>query len=205
MILTPTAYESVMAQQEEEYQKTLLSFYTQQLVAHGAEFFAAAMAAITFTSKFIDGAKARKRSIIAFIVFSGLLLGLMIYVIIRLTYYGYLAGATLEYKKPPSIPSFSSLNEYKNATNYFMEEHYGKDPLFTSVNSLCKNDILFKIPYSMIVAIIAGFLVALIIFLAFSDSALKNQPSPNPSTVTIIKNCKKAIEESMFHFHALRT
>jgi hypothetical protein len=91
-----------------DYQETLLSFYTQQLVSHGAQLFAASIAAFTFITKFINESKHR-RSKIFFVVGSGFLLGIMIFILFRLLVYGALSSSVIRFPIPE--------RQYNNSSN----------------------------------------------------------------------------------------
>ena len=160
-------------------------------MAHGAELFAAATAVITFTTHFIDKAKAKgKLSIYIFLAISGLLFGLTFYIVIQLSYYGYLANATLEFVNPSS--NYQSLSQYKKDVINFMENS-GKDPL--------KQVILFlhNFWYKLIFSIILGIIIAIIIFLAFSNTIVKSQSFSSSSTMIFMKR----LDRNIFFFFSI--
>ena len=120
VIFTPT-FTSSFAQGD--YQTTLLNYFTQQLIAHGAELFAAMMASFTFISRFIDKASNRGIwSVVVFVLIGGILLGLSIYIGVRLVNYGYLASATIQFENPPE--THSSLQQYRNAVLSYLKKVY---------------------------------------------------------------------------------
>jgi hypothetical protein len=90
-----------------DYQEVLLSFYSQQLVSHGAQLFAASIIAITFITRFIHKLD-RRRSRVFFIVSSGFLLGIVIFILFRLLVYGALSSAVISF--PITEPNNNSLS-----------------------------------------------------------------------------------------------
>ncbi len=98
-------------------QDTLLKFYSQELVAHGAMIFASTAATFRFITHFIkegenDAYMLSRRSII-FTISAAFLLGVVIFLGFRLIYWGEMANITV-YKNPIEN---QSLGEYTLSVN----------------------------------------------------------------------------------------
>ncbi len=80
-----------------EFQKTILNFYTQQLVAHGSTLFAASTASFLFITRMIKRVDEKGRwGKFVFVLFSALLFTFVIYTGFRLMYYGRLANGAIK-------------------------------------------------------------------------------------------------------------
>ena len=150
---------------EDRYREILLSFYTQELVAHGAMLFASSTASFMFFTRFIKRVNRRFWSLFVFVLFSGVLLGFSIYVGFRLLFYGALTNGVAHF----STTECDSFGKFVNeVTDYTVETE--KIPLFFKT---IRRGFLDPNPYNiMLVSLYMGFFFAYLIYYAFARHSL---------------------------------
>ena len=105
---------------ENNYREIVLSFYSQQLVSQGTRLFAAASASFIFISNIIKitPKSIRKIQFWLFVIISMILLGLTIFVVGRIFYYGNLTNGVTHF--PFSSENYPSQIDYQIAIDQYL-------------------------------------------------------------------------------------
>jgi hypothetical protein len=156
-----------------DYQQILLNYYTQQLVAHGAMLFAASVAAFTFVSRFVKKTK-KASSVLVFIVFGGILLGLVMFLGIRLLYYGVVTDGAVNFANSSDI--YPNLGEYAANVNSFALNNRTS---FYIRNLVQNSSFTYNLtPFSgFSVSMFTGIFLAFIIFSSFGNCSFDRKNS----------------------------
>lgn len=116
-----------------------MDFFGAQLIAHGAEIFAALLAALRFTGIFLEETTLKLKSwrTVFFIIAGGTLFGLSTYVTFRILVYSFLLETTIAYdvksastlasQIDPTIPAWSPeirLTDYYRAITCLTKFHH---------------------------------------------------------------------------------
>jgi len=184
IILFLTICTTTSVKANDDNQSILLNFYAQQLVAHGAELFAATTATFTFITKFIDKAtKGDKWRKIVYILISGVLFSSSIFLSFRIFYYGYLCSGVIVFPDenivfPEFLQNNSTLAAYKKNIDDYVFSEKGYNNKSYNMTSIIRNFLShlnfpdnFDDPSNgLFIAMNWGFLLACIVFFAFSNS-----------------------------------
>lgn len=178
---------------EPDYQDTLLNFYTQQLVAHGASLFAATSAAFVFITRLIPKKREKKpptmRALI-FIFFSGFLIGSVVFLGFRMFLYGALASGTIFFPTRSVEYAFvnATLGDYNNdvirytfgedmanAIVPFKGTYIGNKPVLVSLLKTFSGGML-EVPAfgGFALCLVIGLFPAYLIYYGFADHSLKD-------------------------------
>jgi hypothetical protein len=153
-------------------QNTLIAFFGQELVSHGAMLFAASAATFTFVTKFIRKTKKRLHNII-FVLISGILIGSILFLGFRLIFYGHLTNKTIHFRPPIEN---EPLEDYDNAISRFIDYDTSPDKIaslrLNLMKTVKKGFIDFN-PFGIIfVSIYIGLCSAYILYYTFSGNEI---------------------------------
>lgn len=161
-----------------DYQKVLLDFYSKELTSHGAILFAASIATITFFTKFKNRELKDPINKFSFIIIGSILISAILYIGIKLVWYGHISSEITMLPKPlphDFFPNYCSVNYslrdfttqfnnwvFSRSNEFFYMTFIGH---FVSVNGLFFNPIP-----GIIILVLTGLPFTYIYFSAFYDS-----------------------------------
>lgn len=166
---------TVQSYEERSPREVLLNLYSQELVAHGAMFFAATAAAFRFVTHLVKesnnkGFMVSRRSVI-FTLISGILLAFVIFLGFRILYYGALANTTI-YFRPPT--ENETVGDYALTISYDMGNTIGDSCIdelrWNLVKSTFKGIMDFRLFSILPVSLYLGFFLSFLMSLGFSDN-----------------------------------
>ncbi len=161
----PVLAMSSPSENEERYREILLRFYSQELVAHGAMLFAASAATFRFITGLIGRTNKRLSSKIVFLFFSGILIGLAVYLGFRLLYYGALTSSVTTFDQPVGNKSYA---EYARAISDYTETRVEGNILIQNFFETTRRSIFDINPFNILpISLYIGFALAYSIFYAF--------------------------------------
>ena len=169
----------VYSYSETKPQEVFLNFYAQELVAHGAMFFAASAAAFRFITHLVEKSHKKKgfmisRRSITFILFSGILLGVVFFLGFRTLYYGTLSNAVIQ-NEP--LSENQTLAEYSTQIREFINNktiHNDIDNLYLNVARSGNRGIIDVRPFSILpVSVYMGFFLSFLLLFGFSIEKIK--------------------------------
>jgi len=158
-------------------QEVLLNFLSQELIAHGAMFFAATAATFRFVTHFVDernnGHYMLSRRSVIFTLFSGLMLGLIVFLAFRILYYGAMS-TMVTYSSPMEN---QTLGQYTSDVYYTMLDRTSNDTIeilyFNLIKSTSKGFLDFR-PFSMLpVSVYVGFFISFLLSYGFRSNGIE--------------------------------
>jgi len=169
---------------ETDYQEVLLRFHTQQLVAHGAQLFAAAAATFMFITRLVEKTDTTRKRI-GFVIFSGFLIGGTTFIGLRLMVYGALATGTVNFPIPAKtyydagllltnytidVNVFTFGEPFNTSAGIYLPRTYGSTGLRSWRHLLQRARISLdeQSPFNgFFVSLYVGYLIAYVILYAF--------------------------------------
>jgi len=150
-----------------DFQSNLLTYYGQQLIAHGASLFALLSATFTFIRSVMPIVRKspNKRNIITFLLFCGILLGGSVYVLFRMILYGYFVEGVII---TPFEANYGNLSEYRaEVYNNVWAKVIGLSVLGTLLSHFTTLLGLSDFLNGFFLSLMLGFFGAFLIFYAF--------------------------------------
>lgn len=185
-VFVSSSFLSIAFSSRTDFLEILLNLYSQELVAHGAMLFAASAATLRFVTGFIPKVSQSKqpgtqgltkRKCILYVVIGGILIGLVLYLGFRITYYGSLVHtlirSDINSTEFNSLPDYvSNISTYTKDVLYKNSTHLWRANLFKTISDgYLKFSPFGILPFSMYI----GLFLSFTIFYAFSDYEIENK------------------------------